>query len=44
MYGTGMSQLVQEVFLDNGDVAEREEKFWDFLAGLALVLKAKCPE
>ena len=44
VYAADVSRLVGEAFPDYGDVAQREEKFRRFLAGLDPALKAKCLE
>lgn len=44
VYAADVSRLVAEAFPDYGDVAQREEKFRRFLAGLDPALKAKCLE
>ena len=44
VYAADVSRLVMEAFPDYGDVAQREEKFRRFLAGLEPALKAKCLE
>lgn len=43
VFAADISQLVAEAFPEYGDVAQTE-KFWCFLAGLDLALKAKCLE
>lgn len=44
VYAADVSRLVVEAFPDYGEVAQREEKFRRFLAGLDPALKAKCLE
>ena len=44
VYAADVSRLVAEAFPDYGGVAQREEKFRRFLAGLDPALKAKCLE
>lgn len=44
VYAAEISKLVQEAFPGYGDVAQREEKFRRFLAGLDPALRAKCHE
>ena len=44
VYAADVSRLVTEAFPDYGGVAQREEKFRRFLAGLDPALKAKCLE
>lgn len=44
VYAADVSQLVHEAFPGYGDVAQKEEKFRRFLAGLDPALRAKCHE
>lgn len=44
VYAADISQLVQEAFPGYGDIAQKEEKFRRFLAGLDPTLRAKCHE
>lgn len=44
VYAADISKLVQEAFPGYGDIAQREEKFRRFLAGLDPTLRAKCHE
>lgn len=44
VYAADISQLVHEAFPGYGDVAQKEEKFRRFLAGLDPTLRAKCHE
>lgn len=44
VYAADVSRLVTEAFPDYGDIAQREEKYRRFLAGLDPALKAKCLE
>lgn len=43
-YAAEITKLVQEAFPGYGDIAQREEKFNRFLAGLDPALRAKCHE
>lgn len=42
LYAAEISKLVQEAFPGYGDIAQKEEKFRRFLAGLDPTLRAKC--
>lgn len=44
LYAAEISKLVQEAFPGYGDIAQKEEKFRRFLAGLYPTLRAKCHE
>lgn len=44
VYAADISQLVHEAFPGYGDIAQKEEKFRRFLAGLDPTLRAKCHE
>ncbi|XP_061765808.1 uncharacterized protein LOC133558442 [Nerophis ophidion] len=44
VYAADISKLVQEAFPGYGDIAQKEEKFRRFLAGLDPALRAKCHE
>lgn len=44
VYAADIGKLVQEAFPNYGEVAQREEKFRRFLAGLDPCLRAKCQE